>query len=40
MEGTYKVCQVHMSISVEENVVWLYVTVDDILAVNISQGTA
>lgn len=36
---TYKIGQMDMSLGVEEDVVWLDVSVDDVLAVDVAQGT-
>lgn len=38
--GTYKIGQMDMTLGVEKDIVWLDVSVNDILAVNIAQSTA
>lgn len=37
---TYEIGQMDMSLGVEKDIVWLDVSVDDILTVDIAQGTA
>ena len=35
----YKICQMYMSIGIEEHVIWLHVSVDNTLSVYVPQGT-
>lgn len=37
---TYKICKMHMAICIEENIVGLNISVDDVLSMDISQCTA